>query len=78
MATITSIRILPNGKIHIETDYSTYEVTQEQLKNLLIEDGQMCEDCEDSGEIVTDGTDADGNVERGVNTTPCHCRADKD
>lgn len=37
------------------------------------EEGE-CVECGGTGEIATDGTDLDGNVERGVNTQKCLCR----
>lgn len=37
--------------IKIIGEYGEYEMTADQVQAFLIEDGQMCEHCEDSGEV---------------------------
>lgn len=60
--------------LHIESYHGSYTITQKQLIDLLIEDGQMCEDCYDEGEVSTDESDGEGHIMRGVGTRKCHCK----
>lgn len=71
--TIRDVGILKinSGALCIGTDVGSYSITAEQLEDFLIEDGQMCEFCFDTREIIEDGVDADGNVERGTVTRKC-------
>jgi hypothetical protein len=66
-------------KILIVGTNGAYTVTAEQIANLLIEDGQMCETCHDDGEISTDESDGEGHIMRGVGSAPCpDCRGRHD
>lgn len=60
--------------LHIEGYNGSYQIPQQLLVELLIEDGQMCEDCYDEGEVSTDESDGEGHIMRGVGTRKCHCK----
>lgn len=61
--------------LHLEGINGSYEITQQQLIDLLIEDGQLCEDCYDEGEVSTDESDGEGHIMRGVGSQRCHCKS---
>lgn len=61
--------------LFIESPYGTYTITEDQLINLLIEDNQMCEYCNDEGEVSTDESDGEGHIMRGVGSRRCECKA---
>lgn len=69
--TLTNAKLLKDGRVLIETEDGTYYLTAEQVQVVLVEDAQMCEACFDTREIIEDGTDIDGNVERGTVTRKC-------
>lgn len=52
----------------------TYTLLGEQVKRMLVESDQMCEDCEDTGEVSVDEEDGEGHTMRGVGTQKCHCK----
>lgn len=76
----TFAKLVPGKKpgeeqtLFIESPYGTYEIKESQLINLLIEDGQMCEDCNDEGEVSTDESDGEGHIMRGVGSRKCICK----
>jgi hypothetical protein len=61
-------------KVLIQGENGMYTITGKELEEYLIQDGQMCEDCGDTGEIIYDVQDSDGNWERGTGSKPCHCQ----
>lgn len=76
----TTAKLIPGEKpgdepvLQIESYHGTYKITQQQLINVLVEEGLMCEDCFDEGEITTDESDGEGHIQRGVGTRTCHCK----
>lgn len=64
--------------LFLESYHGTYEITQQQLIDLLVEDNQMCEDCHDEGEVSTDESDGEGHIMRGVGSQKCHCKSRHD
>lgn len=51
-----------------------YTVSAENIKDLLVARGDMCGECEDTGEIATDEEDGEGHTMRGVGTRKCPCK----
>lgn len=62
--------------VHIIGDEGEYTLTGKQIEELLIEDGQMCGDCHDTGEVTVDEAvypDA-GSPTAAIGTRKCHCQ----
>lgn len=73
------LQLMPSGYgedwIEISTEMGIpYTLSVEQVKNMLIESGQMCGECEDTGEISTDEDDGEGHTMRGVGSAKCPCK----
>ena len=61
-----------DGKIVIIGENGAYVVTAKQIEDLLIEDGQMCDTCGDSGEITVDEQVYPGEPHMApIGTKPC-------
>ena len=59
-----------NGLIKFEGQFDQNNKTAE----CFCADITICGLCRGAGEVVTDGVDADGNIEQGVDVRECLCR----
>ena len=58
-------------RLVIVTETGTYELTGEQLEDALIDQGQMCRECYDTGEVTMDENNKANIQGVGTETRPC-------
>jgi len=56
--------------VTIHTEYGVYPILASEVERLLVENGDICEDCLDEG-TVTEGEFDD------IRDVPCHCQYDE-
>jgi len=63
-------------QLNITGENNTYVLTEEQINLGLIEDGQLCEDCDDTGEVTTSEQVYPGEPHMAdIGTRACHCKS---
>lgn len=60
--------------IAIHGENKIYTITANEIEALLIESGDMCAECLDTGEVATDEDDGEGHLMQGVGTRKCICQ----
>lgn len=63
--------------VRVETDDGMYSLTAAQIEQVLIEDGQMCEDCHDIGVVEVMETLWGGEPHQARMHRPCPCKKGK-